>query len=1082
MPLIDILPYYVKIKLYKYIGKGKDPLKKIICFILAFVLAFGAVPAEAMDFEKITEIKEDMLQQALYLIPEGFSDIDFLAPNTAYTEPETVTVEEASARLQDFIEKFEGKFFTADGNYCVSSGVHATSCENCLMSNVIASEWVENLVGMGTLNAALCPTQYSYKGTQGYSDGYQCFGFANFAHWYIFAQKNTDKVTSTLEATGPLTYETIKNALPGDVLRSNYYGGHSMIFISCDEEGFNVIDSNHTGNADGKSACIVKVHKVKYNSKYTVAITGVKNYDRTVECEHEYSEEVTPPTCTEQGYTTHTCTICGESYVDDYVEATGHSYENGVCTDCGKENVFGYPEINADLTHIICYGQSFSTGSDAPYYPDQTVPGVYVFGNIANSKNGTAPVPLSKETAGNQHPIISAGNSFAKMLAEAGINTDIILGSYGSGGKTIAQLMSSERQKEIKTEEGYEYDILSSGRYEVFEGSVAAIAKYAEEENKTVSCPAIVYLQGETDQNTDQQLGYPENPARAGYGAGGDKEKYKEYMCRLKEDMQAEVMEAYGQDTKPVFIIYQVSGTYVRTRYSTINMAQMEFAQENDDVILVQTPYFTSHYTNSHHLTVNGYRWLGEYIAEYMYNAFVEKEKTYPLMPGKIEITGENEIKIEITGAENGLEIDTWTVENSTNGNNLYGFNLYVDETLVKPAEIEISGNAVILKVNEKYDLLSAESVCVQYGGQKASGTGNIRDNSEKTGFYEYLDDSSDTGTGNNQGVSHSSLKKDGTSLIGEKYPLYNWLASFSYKISTGVQKQYVCYHWEMQNDELISITEDSAEENKLTLLSGSVKDGVLTGVQYSMEKTIALHCNRPWVIEWKAAGNGNSYGGGKFLSTSNNSSCAQYLYLPADSRGLVAWGVGSDSANYGFQLKNFGIDTRKEHIYRIENRIEDDGTNNVYLIVDGAEIGVMNTGYRTSSNASGSAGSLIEEPKNWIDGKNIYIDYIGGSGSFLLNNMKLSYLKVYECCHTYENGVCTGCGKSEFSLADLNLDGTVDVKDVYTARLVAAKLRTPTEQQILLGDVDLDGKITAIDANIIRKYILGIITKIPVE
>ena len=46
-----------------------------------------------------------------------------------------------------------------------------------------------------------------------------------------------------------------------------------MIFISCDEEGFNVIDSNHTGNADGKSACIVKVHKVKYNPKYTVAIT-----------------------------------------------------------------------------------------------------------------------------------------------------------------------------------------------------------------------------------------------------------------------------------------------------------------------------------------------------------------------------------------------------------------------------------------------------------------------------------------------------------------------------------------------------------------------------------------------------------------------------------------------------------------------------------------------------------------------------------------------------------------------------------------------------------------------------------------
>ena len=50
--------------------------------------------------------------------------------------------------------------------------------------------------------------------------------------------------------------------------------------------------------------------------------------------EHRYTVTVTPPTCTAQGYTTHTC-VCGESYVDDYVEAKGHSYENGSCTGCG---------------------------------------------------------------------------------------------------------------------------------------------------------------------------------------------------------------------------------------------------------------------------------------------------------------------------------------------------------------------------------------------------------------------------------------------------------------------------------------------------------------------------------------------------------------------------------------------------------------------------------------------------------------------------------------------------------------------------------------------------------------------------
>ena len=78
--------------------------------------------------------------------------------------------------------------------------------------------------------------------------------------------------------------------------------------------------------------------------------------------------------------------------------------------------------------------------------------------------------------------------------------------------------------------------------------------------------------------------------------------------------------------------------------------------------------------------------------------------------------------------------------------------------------------------------------------------------------------------------------------------------------------------------------------------------------------------------------------------------------------------------------------------------------------------------------------------------------------------------------------GICTICGKWEYPIGDLNLDGAVDVKDVFYARLVAAKLIKPTDEQLTVGDVDSDGKITAIDANIIRKYSLGIITELPVQ
>lgn len=40
---------------------------------------------------------------------------------------------------------------------------------------------------------------------------------------------------------------------------------------------------------------------------------------------HDYESVVTAPTCTAGGYTTHTCTSCGDSYTDNLTNATGHT-------------------------------------------------------------------------------------------------------------------------------------------------------------------------------------------------------------------------------------------------------------------------------------------------------------------------------------------------------------------------------------------------------------------------------------------------------------------------------------------------------------------------------------------------------------------------------------------------------------------------------------------------------------------------------------------------------------------------------------------------------------------------------------
>ena len=68
------------------------------------------------------------------------------------------------------------------------------------------------------------------------------------------------------------------------------------------------------------------------NTKYASYSSSSYASFRCVEAhEHSYTAVVTAPTCTEKGYTTHTC-ACGDSYVDTYVDALGHAWDSGKVT------------------------------------------------------------------------------------------------------------------------------------------------------------------------------------------------------------------------------------------------------------------------------------------------------------------------------------------------------------------------------------------------------------------------------------------------------------------------------------------------------------------------------------------------------------------------------------------------------------------------------------------------------------------------------------------------------------------------------------------------------------------------------
>ena len=92
----------------------------------------------------------------------------------------------------------------------------------------------------------------------------------------------------------------------------------------------------------------------RYNDPLTNAALHLKEHV------HSFGNPVvTAPNCTEQGFTTRSCK-CGETTTDTYVDALGHEYKNGVCSRCGEREAHTHDFVET-VTAPTCTEQGYTT-------------------------------------------------------------------------------------------------------------------------------------------------------------------------------------------------------------------------------------------------------------------------------------------------------------------------------------------------------------------------------------------------------------------------------------------------------------------------------------------------------------------------------------------------------------------------------------------------------------------------------------------------------------------------------------------------------------------------------------------------
>ncbi len=159
---------------------------------------------------------------------------------------------------------------------------------------------------------------------------------------------------------------------------------------------------------------------------------------------HNYSTQVTPPTCTTQGYTSYTCS-CGDTYKSDYENALGHSFTNYVSNNDATYKNDGTETATCDRNGCTAKDTRTDEGSmlvrNSIAFKTFTVSKVNdtaynVYGKVANGTtifsflneitvNGNASYTVSTDITGlNVIPTktvsVVAGNNIFYVLADNG--------------------------------------------------------------------------------------------------------------------------------------------------------------------------------------------------------------------------------------------------------------------------------------------------------------------------------------------------------------------------------------------------------------------------------------------------------------------------------------------------------------------------------------------------------------------------------------------------------------------------------------------------------------------------------------
>lgn len=386
-----------------------------------------------------------------------------------------------------------------------------------------------------------------------------------------------------------------------------------------------------------------------------------------------------------------------------------------------------------DILHFLGHGQSLAAGADSrPIISVENVGGNLLvkpeepnwFTYDPEGLDTLVPMEFPRvvenwEAIHRETPMTGWANGFkaglARELPDHPLNSSVVLGSVTSlGGSPIEPMMKGGSSRV------YEDAYLKM----VQAGKDAALAA-----GKTISCPALFFMQGESEPETTTY------------------DLYLQRLMTLITDMRTDAAVAYGHPDKlPTVFVYQP-----KTAPAAVKRAYEYIIKEYNWVVGIGALHHVPNVTV--HLDPNGSRWTGEQYAKATIQMLKTNQKYQPLIILKTEVVGN---KVILTFNKNIVEHDL-PMEWAGSVPTLFGITTEV---------ISINRNRMVLGTTN-LNLKDAGDLFIDFTESR------IRDEDDylSTTLYEdYIRRKANT---------NDYKDANGNIIYGQPYPMYNWLLDY---------------------------------------------------------------------------------------------------------------------------------------------------------------------------------------------------------------------------------------------------------------------------------------------------------------